>query len=156
MKPCVNIKRVMEVSWMWEFVCCISVHLSLKRQVGISPVSTAWEFSPVGSIKKQVAVTYAYQPGSSVLLSLSDLQAPHLHCLQWSIWSHIHSCHVKAWLCFCYHFARQTVHYFSSNFLSKTSGVLYTRLITGAQRQPGSFNHRENILVLHVRIFSRC
>lgn len=140
-------------------VCaCISVHLwvrVLKWQTGISPVSIAWEFSPVGSIKHHVAVRYAYQPGSSVFLSLSDLQAPHLHCLQWSMWRHIHSCHVIAWLCFCYHFGRQNVHSFPSNFLSKTSVVLYTRLITGAQRQPGSFNHRENILALHVRIGSK-
>lgn len=157
LKPCVNINQLMEESWMWESVC-VSQYINecvLKWQVRISPVSTAREFSPVGSIKNHVAVTYAYEPGSTVFLSLSDLQAPHLHCLQWSMWSHIHSCHVIAWLCFCYNFAGQNVHSFPSNFLSKTSVVLFTRIITGAQRQLGSFNHRENILALHVCVGSR-
>lgn len=97
----------------------------LKWQVGISLVSTAWVFSPIGSIKSPDAVTYAYQPGSVVFLLLSDLQAPHLHCLQWRMWSNIHSCHVIACLHFCYHFARPTFifHSFPGNFPSKTSIV---------------------------------
>lgn len=128
----------------------------LKWQVGISLVYTQWVFSPIGSIKNPVAVTYAYQPRSGVLLSLSDLQMPHLHCLQWSMWSHTHSCHVIARLCFCYHFSRQRLHSFPSNFLSKTSMVLYTGLITGAQRQSESFNHREHVLALHVSLCSGC
>lgn len=105
-------------------------------------------FPPLDQLKNPVAVTYAYQPRSVVLLSLSDLQMPHLHCLQWSMWSHTHSCHVIAWLCFCYHFPRKRLHSLPSNFLSKASMVLYTGLITGAQRQSQSFNHREHILAL--------
>lgn len=128
----------------------------LKWRIGISLVYTQWVFSPIGSIKNPVTVTYAYQPRSVVLLSLSDLQIPHLHCLQWSMWSHTHSCHVIAWLCFCYHFSRQRLHFFPSNFLSKTSMMLYTGLITGAQRQSESFNHREHILALHVSLSSEC
>lgn len=152
MKECFIIKQLMEMLWMWECVC-ISVHLwvhVLKWQVGISPVSAPWEFSPVGSIKNHVAVTYAYQPGSVVLLTLSDLWAPHLHCLQWTMWSHLHSCHLIARLCFFYHSTWQTVHSFPNNFLSKTSIVLYTSLITGAQCQLETFNHSENTLALHV------
>lgn len=128
----------------------------LKWWVGNSLVYTQWVFSPIGSIKNPVAVTYAYQPRSVVLLSLSDLQMPHLHCLQWSMWSHSHSCHVIGWLCFSYHFSRQRLHSCPSNFLSKTSTVLYTGLITGAQRQSESFNHREHILALHVSLWSWC
>lgn len=105
-------------------------------------------FPPLDQLKTKLRGHMHISRGS-VFLSLSDLQVPHLHCLQWRVWSPIRSCHVMAWLCFCYHFARQNVHSFPSNVLSNTSVVLDTRLISGAQRQPGSFNHKENIFCLH-------
>lgn len=109
------------MSWMWE---------SWSDKSGYLLCLLHECFPPLNQLK---APTQWHMHISQGAL-LSDLQAPHLHCLQWSMWSNIHSCHVIACLDFGYHFARPNFifHSFPSNFPSKTSIVLCTCLISEA------------------------